>query len=176
VNTQSIVGAGPVWKVNTERTANANINLPAGDMNLCPCEVDFSNRSPSPAKSSAPPSPTRGAWPSCCCRGLSWAERRALHRQLACPAGTPPLRPALACCVRRSCTGVGLAREATRPVPSRDPTSHLAPLRTIGSDPILSLTWQIEKQIGLSFLIVIERHVEFLCRGLEIADTGKRYV
>jgi hypothetical protein len=42
--------------------------------------------------------------------------------------------------------------------------------------PNLSLTWQIEKQIGLSFLIVIECHVGFLGRELELADTGKCYV
>jgi hypothetical protein len=47
---------------------------------------------------------------------------------------------------------------------------------TFGSDPNLSLSWQIEKQIGLSFLIVVERRVEFLGRGLELADTGKCYV
>jgi hypothetical protein len=30
-----------MWKVNGPRTANANINPPAGNMNLCPCELEF---------------------------------------------------------------------------------------------------------------------------------------
>jgi hypothetical protein len=39
-----------------------------------------------------------------------------------------------------------------------------------------SLTWQVEKQVRLTFLIVIESQVEFLRHGLELSDTGECYV
>jgi hypothetical protein len=81
------------------RVESYNINQPAGDMNLCPC-VDFSNRSPSPAKNSAPRAPPAGL-------GRAALPQLKLGKATsAAPAACLPNRNVAAT------AGLGLLREA----------------------------------------------------------------
>jgi hypothetical protein len=78
VNTQSIVGAGPVWKVNTERTANANINLTGGRHEPLSMrggwisQIDPSRQPKAPPRQAPPVGLGRAA-----CRGLKLPRRWA---------------------------------------------------------------------------------------------------